>query len=83
MLCSQFFLPNAICSRFVNALVFFGISLNVGNLAGDIYLNFFILSIVELPGGLLVWFFMSRYFVVSLYTVVSSVNKRNSPFCIS
>ncbi|XP_068750437.1 organic cation transporter protein-like [Montipora capricornis] len=46
---------------FVNALVFFGISLNVGNLAGDMYLNFFILSIVELPGSLLMWFFMARF----------------------
>jgi len=47
--------------RFVNALVYFGISLNVGNLAGDMYLNFFILCIVEIPGALLLWFFMSRY----------------------
>ncbi|XP_067034389.1 organic cation transporter protein-like [Acropora muricata] len=52
-----------ICSFnwFVNALVFFGMSLNVGNLAGDMYLNFFILSLVEIPGALLIWFFMARY----------------------
>ena len=47
--------------RFVNALVYFGINLNVGNLAGDMYLNFFILCIVEIPGALILWFFMSRY----------------------
>ena len=47
--------------RFVNALVYFGINLNVGNLAGDMFLNFFILCIVEIPGALLLWFFMSRY----------------------
>lgn len=46
---------------FVNALVYFGINLNVGNLAGDMYLNFFILCIVEIPGALLLWFLMSRY----------------------
>lgn len=39
-------------------------SLNVGNLAGDMYLNFFILSLVEIPGALLIWFFMSRYCIV-------------------
>ena len=50
--------------RFVNALVFFGMSLNVGNLAGDMYLNFFILSLVEIPGALLIWFFMARYCIV-------------------
>ncbi|KAJ7333879.1 hypothetical protein OS493_015972 [Desmophyllum pertusum] len=46
---------------FVNALVYFGINLNVGNLAGDMYLNFFILSIVEIPGAFLLWFFLSRF----------------------
>lgn len=46
---------------FVNALVYFGINLNVGNLAGDMYLNFFILCIVEIPGALLLWFLMSRF----------------------
>ena len=82
LLCSAF------CSRFVNALVFFGISLNVGNLAGDMYLNFFILSIVELPGSLLMWLFMSRYSIVLLlkhhqtYTILPSADKRNIPFCI-
>ncbi|PFX17296.1 organic cation transporter protein-like [Stylophora pistillata] len=46
---------------FVNALVYFGINLNVGNLAGDMYLNFFILCIVEIPGALALWFFFVRF----------------------
>ncbi|KAM7426950.1 hypothetical protein ABFA07_021831 [Porites harrisoni] len=46
---------------FANGLVYFGISLNVGNLAGDMYLNFFFLSIVEIPGALLLWFLLKRY----------------------
>lgn len=46
---------------FVNALVYFGISLNVGNLAGNMYLNFFFLCIVEIPGALALWFFYARF----------------------
>lgn len=46
---------------FVNALVYFGISLNVKNLAGDMYLNFFILIIIELPSALLAWFCLQRF----------------------
>ncbi|CAG5134164.1 unnamed protein product [Candidula unifasciata] len=33
---------------FVASLVYYGLSLNVGNLSGDIYLNFFLSSLVEL-----------------------------------
>ncbi|BFZ09185.1 hypothetical protein BsWGS_12224 [Bradybaena similaris] len=33
---------------FVASMVYYGLSLNVGNLSGDIYLNFFLSSLVEL-----------------------------------
>ncbi|KAL9981131.1 hypothetical protein ACROYT_G009795 [Oculina patagonica] len=46
---------------FVNALVYFGLSLNVKNLAGDMYVNFFILIIIELPSALLAWFCLQRF----------------------
>ncbi|KXJ28938.1 organic cation transporter protein [Exaiptasia diaphana] len=46
---------------FVNTLVYFGINLNVKNLGGDMYLNFFILSIIEIPGALFCWFLMARF----------------------
>lgn len=35
--------------------------MNVGNLAGDIYLNFFLMVVVEIPGALMIWVLMSRY----------------------
>ncbi|KAK3752716.1 hypothetical protein QZH41_018689, partial [Actinostola sp. cb2023] len=53
--------PLLICWWFVNALVYFGISLNVKNLGGDMYLNFFILSIVELPGVTICWLLLARF----------------------
>lgn len=46
---------------FVNALVYFGLSLNVKNLAGNMYLNFFILIIIELPSALLAWLCLQRF----------------------
>ncbi|EDO39860.1 predicted protein, partial [Nematostella vectensis] len=45
----------------VNALVFFGLNLNVKNLGGDIYLNFFILCIIEIPAALICWFALQRF----------------------
>ena len=40
--------------RFMNALVYYGVSLSAGNLGGNIYVNFFLLSLVEFPGTRLV-----------------------------
>ena len=37
--------------RFTCALVYFGLSLNVGNMAGDPYLNFFFSGLVEFPSA--------------------------------
>lgn len=56
----QFILCSVLTFRFVNALVYFGLSLNVKNLAGDMYLNFFMLIIIELPSALLAWFCLQR-----------------------
>ncbi|EDO32796.1 predicted protein, partial [Nematostella vectensis] len=46
---------------FVNAVVFFGLNLNVKNLGGNMYLNFFIMCIIEIPGALICWFLIGRY----------------------
>ena len=46
--------------RFVNSLVYYGLNLNVKNLGGNFYLNFFILCVVEIPGALLCWFCLGR-----------------------
>jgi len=46
---------------FVNALVYFGLSVNVKNLAGNMYVNFFILIVIELPSALLAWFCLQRF----------------------
>lgn len=39
-------------SRFVNTLVYYGLSLNTKHLGGDIYKNFFLSSLMELPAYL-------------------------------
>ena len=36
-------------SRFVNALLYFGMALNIGTLAGNLYLNLFMSGLFELP----------------------------------
>ena len=38
--------------RFVNTLVYYGLSLNTKHLGGDIYKNFFLSSLMELPAYL-------------------------------
>ena len=36
-------------SRFVNSLVYYGLSLSTGVTAGDPYMNFFLSGLVEIP----------------------------------
>ncbi|XP_072032143.1 organic cation transporter protein-like [Amphiura filiformis] len=54
---------------FVNALVYYGLSLNTGSLAGDPYLNFFLSGAVEIPA-----------YIVS--TIVVTRFGRRGPLCI-
>ncbi|XP_038050723.1 organic cation transporter protein-like [Patiria miniata] len=42
-------------SWLVSSMVYYGLSLNSSNLAGDKYLNFFLLGLVEVPGYLVVY----------------------------
>lgn len=46
--------------RFVNAMVFLGLNLNAKNLGGDIYFNFFVLSVAGLPAGFVCFFLFKR-----------------------
>ena len=40
---------------------YYGLQLNVSNLAGNEFLNFFLTAIVEIPGYATSWFFMDRF----------------------
>lgn len=44
-----------IVSRAVNAIVFYGLSLNSTNLSGNKYLNFALVCLIEIPGYSLAW----------------------------
>lgn len=45
---------------FANCAVYYGLQLNVGNLIGNEFLNFFLLSLAEAPGALLCWMCMAK-----------------------
>ena len=47
-------------ARFTGSLMFYGLSLNSGRLAGDVFLNTFLLSVVEVPANLLCLFLLDR-----------------------
>ncbi|KAH9525171.1 hypothetical protein Btru_000527 [Bulinus truncatus] len=57
---SGMFISAYVIGRFVSSLVYYGISLNVGNLSGDIYLNFFLLGVVELASYITCLIFLDR-----------------------
>ena len=46
--------------RFVNAQVYFGVSLGSVMLGGNRYLNFFLTSLVEIPGNAFAIYAMNR-----------------------
>ena len=47
--------------RFVNAQVYFGVSLGSVMLGGNMYLNFFLTSLVEIPGNAFAIYSMNRF----------------------
>ncbi|XP_064595319.1 organic cation transporter protein-like [Liolophura sinensis] len=51
----------------VISMVYYGLSLNSGNLAGDIYLNFFLVGLVEFPAYTLCLLLLDRIGRKSLY----------------
>ena len=44
----------------VVSMVYYGLSLNTGNLGGDFYLNFFLSGIVEIPAYILCLLLLER-----------------------
>ncbi|XP_061190473.1 organic cation transporter protein-like [Saccostrea echinata] len=46
---------------FVNSMTYYGLFLLSGTMSGNMYLNFFLNGIVEIPGIFLFWFFINRY----------------------
>ena len=56
-----FFSPLNVLFRFVNGMVYYGLSLSSGEFGGSIYLNFVLTSLVEIPGNILVIHNCNRY----------------------
>ena len=57
-------------------LVYYGVTLSAGNLAGDIYLNFFLLSVVELPSALATLILLPKYASLHITsTIIITENK--------
>ena len=48
------------CFRITNTFVFFGLSLNSVTVDGNIYVNFILVSLAEIPGYLITWLLMDR-----------------------
>ena len=48
-------------NRFVNSLVYYGLSLSTSALAGDRYLNFFLSGLVEIPAYTASIFILQKY----------------------
>jgi MFS transporter, OCT family, solute carrier family 22 (organic cation transporter), member 4/5 len=44
-----------------NAFVFYGLSLNSINLSGNIYLNFILGCLIEIPGNTIAWFIINKF----------------------
>ncbi|GFV66430.1 organic cation transporter 1 [Trichonephila clavipes] len=44
-----------------NITAYYGLQLNISNLAGNEFINFFLLSVVEIPGYLTSWYIMERF----------------------
>ena len=46
--------------RFTDSLMFYGLSLNIGSLTGDLFLNSFLMAAVEIPANLLCMLMMGK-----------------------
>uniref|UniRef100_A0A2L2YNP7 Organic cation transporter 1 n=1 Tax=Parasteatoda tepidariorum TaxID=114398 RepID=A0A2L2YNP7_PARTP len=44
-----------------NIMAYYGLQINVANLAGNEFVNFFLLSLVEAPGYITCWVFMDKF----------------------
>ena len=62
-----------IYSRFVVAVSYYGLTLNITSISGDKYINLFISGALELPAYGAAVFVLNR-FVVALYLLISKTN---------
>ena len=46
--------------RLVVCLAYYGLALNSGDIGGDLFLNFFLQAVIELPATLLVYLLLDR-----------------------
>lgn len=44
-----------------NTFVYYGLSLNSVAISGNLYLNFMLVCLIEVPAGLVTWLLMERY----------------------
>ena len=58
--CEETNVQQYLLSRFVVSMAYYGLSLNVGNLAGDLRINLLLSCSVELLGYLLAWVLLER-----------------------
>lgn len=42
-------------------MVYYGLSLNAGNLGGDRYISFSLSGLIEIPSAVLMYFLINRY----------------------
>ena len=47
--------------RITNCMVYYGLSLNAGNLGGDRYISFSLSGLIEIPSAVLMYFLINRY----------------------
>ena len=49
-----------LCFRMIVSMTYYGVIMNSGNLAGDFYLNFFLMALAEIPGLLIGLFVLDK-----------------------
>ena len=71
-------LTRHILPRFTDSLMYYALSLNSGSLAGDLFLNTFLLGLVEIPANIfcalgLQWRYLGRRLTASLSLLLAGV----------
>ena len=64
-------------SYFVNNFVYYGLSLNVGDLNGDLFLNYFLAGLVEIPSYLVIAVavnYFGRKQLITFYVTVAGLS---------